>query len=142
MLNFSLKEVNKAWNENFRASDVSPRKNAHRLLLFYAVETGLKAFYMKKNGINQTKDLEGKKGQKTNERILTHNLETLLKELGASSTLYLPNNIKMSNNRSLNCSEINEMWRYGGKSNDPTDQEIEQKLEKINQWLKQELTRL
>jgi hypothetical protein len=38
MLIFTDRELQKAWRENKKASEVTPRQNPHRLLLFYAVE--------------------------------------------------------------------------------------------------------
>ncbi|MGH2416106.1 MAG: hypothetical protein ACRDEA_20935 [Microcystaceae cyanobacterium] len=51
---FTDREVEKAWRENKSASDKTPRSNAHRLLLFYAVECGLKAILMRRQGKNRS----------------------------------------------------------------------------------------
>ncbi|GCL37866.1 hypothetical protein SR1949_29780 [Sphaerospermopsis reniformis] len=47
---FTDKEMEKAWLRNISAyyKTPQPHTNAHRLLLFYAVECGLKAIFMKK----------------------------------------------------------------------------------------------
>lgn len=45
-LHLSRRELKKAWQSASKAyTDASNKTNAHRLLLFYAVETGLKAVY-------------------------------------------------------------------------------------------------
>jgi hypothetical protein len=51
---FTDKEMKKAWGGNLSASQTSPRTNAHRLLLFYAVECGLKAVLMARQETRRT----------------------------------------------------------------------------------------
>jgi hypothetical protein len=48
MIPFTDREIQRAWRTNLEASQVPSRNNAHRLLLFYAVECGLKAIIMKR----------------------------------------------------------------------------------------------
>lgn len=49
MIQFTRREIEKAWRENLLASSSkTPRTNPHRLLLFYAVECGLKAILMRR----------------------------------------------------------------------------------------------
>ena len=44
---FTLRELKKSWANLNAASQQLPRGNAHRLLLVYAVECGLKAMWLK-----------------------------------------------------------------------------------------------
>ena len=46
---------------------------------------------------------------------------------------------KNKSERKLEAREINQMWRYGGKSVKPGDNELEAKLKDIAKWIKQEL---
>lgn len=46
---FTDRELTRAWRNAFSVSKVDPRGNPHRLLLFYAIECGLKAAYLKKH---------------------------------------------------------------------------------------------
>jgi hypothetical protein len=113
---FTDKEMKKAWGGNLSASQISPRTNAHRLLLFYAVECGLKAVLMARQETRRTnlcKDI----------KECGHNINKLLSLLCAGSFLNLPNEIfireifdqrKNKEERKLNNGQINEMWRYGG----------------------------
>jgi len=49
VIQFTRREIEKAWRENLSASSSkTPRTNPHRLLLFYAVECGLKAILMRR----------------------------------------------------------------------------------------------
>ena len=50
MIVFTLREFKRAWRDASSAYDNCTKKtNAHRLLLFYAVETGLKAVVLRRN---------------------------------------------------------------------------------------------
>jgi hypothetical protein len=146
---FTDREMNNAWRENLSTSQNTPRSNAHRLLLFYGVECGLKAVLMRRRRINRTdlcRDIQGCK----------HNLNKLLSILGAGAALSLPEEIfinkicdtrKNKQERKLNNGQINEMWRYGGKviaieNNQADDQKIENKLIEISKWIEGELAKL
>ncbi len=83
-LPFTDREMKRAWDQNLRAiSQVKEqyRTNAHRLLLFYAVECGLKLLIMRKKRLSRTDGL--------NPDILTHDINKLLKELGAQGDIVL-----------------------------------------------------
>jgi hypothetical protein len=78
-----------------------------------------------------------------------HNINKLLDLLRIDGRLRLPRQIQMcdtldsKNNtekRKLNTGQINQMWRYGGRSfGICTDQELEKKLLNISEWIKREL---
>ena len=54
MLPFTRREIEKAWRQNLKVSEVENRENPQRLLLFYAVECGLKAVIMKRENLTRT----------------------------------------------------------------------------------------
>ena len=150
---FTDKEMKKAWDGNLSASQISPRTNAHRLLLFYAVECGLKAVLMARQKTRRT-DLC------TDINECKHNINKLLSKLGAGGSLSLPSEIfiqeifdtrKNKEERKLNPGQINELLRYGGKviaivNKDgkvvANDEDIENKLLEISKWIAGELERL
>ena len=139
---FTDREMEKAWRENRLASSHQPRSNPHRLLLFYAVECGLKAILMRRQKIKRT-DLCPEIAD------AQHNINKLLDSLAAGGNLSLPNQIMMKDikdnrnnyeNRRLNPGQINQMWRYGGSSvENLKDEEIEKKLLEITKWIEGEL---
>jgi len=139
MIPFTSREIQQAWRENKQAytNCHNGRTNAHRLLLFYAVECGLKAVVMKRNKKDLT-DLcpEFLEAQ--------HNINKLLDILSAGTPLKLPDQLFMKslNNkteRKFTPGDINQMWRYGGRSDKITDQDIEKQLLNIVSWIEKEL---
>lgn len=151
---FTDREMQRAWRENRSAYGYeNPKTNAHRLLLFYAVECGLKAMYMKRTKKHRSDycyDQRFKQAQ--------HDINKLL-DLLAAGNLKLPkfifiSEIKDDKNRSekrqLNPGQINQMWRYGGKlekwgnesqQQNSTDEDLEAKLLNICEFIEQELNR-
>ncbi|MDJ0797229.1 MAG: hypothetical protein QNJ51_10410 [Calothrix sp. MO_167.B12] len=144
MIPFTDKEIERAWRENKRASDRNPRTNAHRLLLFYAVECGLKAILMRRQGKRRSDVC-----QEISE--CQHDVNKLLDCLGVQGSLRLPAQLSMEPIKTKNGNEqrrftpgdINQMWRYGGvcSSAGTTDQDLEKKLLEIVQWIDGELRR-
>ncbi|WP_323032132.1 hypothetical protein [Brachymonas denitrificans] len=115
------------------------RQNPHRLLLFYAVECGLKAVWLKRKGrtlfdsddINRT----------------GHDLRGVLKDLNVGSALSLPESFRLPNAlrgqaqlpRNGKFGDLHQVWRYGGKCEAPTDHDCEQQLQKVLDWIQGEL---
>ncbi|AFY99934.1 hypothetical protein [Calothrix sp. PCC 6303] len=143
---FTDREIEKAWRENksvYITSAKEQRKNSHRLLLFYAVECGLKAILMRREGKKRT-DLC------TNIYEFQHDINKLLDYLRVGGNVRLPSQLSMeklrSNNgydeRKFSAGELNQMWRYGGCcSTGATDEELEKKLLEIVAWIDGELKR-
>ncbi|NCR70712.1 MAG: hypothetical protein EWV55_22995 [Microcystis viridis Mv_BB_P_19951000_S69] len=137
---FTDRELQKAWRENQEATKVEKKTNAHRLLLFYSVECGLKAVLLKR----QSKDCTDSCPELVE---VQHDINKLLDKLAAGEKLKLPPQLGMKplkNNqeRKFSCGEINQMWRYGGCCENIKDGELERKLLDILSWIAQELQRL
>lgn len=140
---FTDQELKRAWRQLMRTSlpsNNSQRENAHRLLLFYAVECGLKVVWLKRNGrtlftvddINQT----------------GHDLTGTLAQLRAGHHLELPHNIQLSEvkgtdgrplQRNGSLESLHQVWRYGGQCHAPCDTACEQQLERVLEWINGEL---
>jgi hypothetical protein len=139
MIPFTNREIQRAWRTNLEASNVKPRNNAHRLLLFYAVECGLKAIIMKRQGKDRT-DLCPNLAESR------HNINKLLDCLSAGNSLKLPKEFLIKTKEDLNkgdrkckTEEINQMWRYGGTVNSNGDPDLEKQLTNISEWIKPQL---
>lgn len=139
---FTDRELKQAWRElSAVATPVSntSRKNPHRLLLFYAVECGLKAVWLKRQ--NRTLFV-GTDVSKTG-----HDLRQILKDLKVGASLSLPENIKLptvsdgntQDFRKAKFGDLHQAWRYGGRCELPTDHDCEQQLQKVLGWINGEL---
>lgn len=157
VVHFSDQEMKRAWRNNLKAyeqaNNISPniRTNAHRLLLFYSIECGLKAVLMGKDKVNCTDVCT---------RVIQcgHDINKLIDALGAGHDLKISRKIiikargRGSNSRldrSLNSVDINQMWRYGGEATHTqngqgdlvglSDEDLEKQLLKISVWIREEL---
>lgn len=139
---FTDRELTRAWRELSVVATpptASDRKNPHRLLLFYAVECGLKAVWLKRQ--NRTV-FEGADIQQ-----MGHNLQQVLKDLNVGSALSLPESFQLpatglgknSVPRNGKFGDVHQAWRYGGRCQTPTDQICEQQLLKVLNWIRGEL---
>lgn len=139
---FTDRELTTAWRELSAVATplaANPRQNSHRLLLFYAVECGLKAVWLRRQ--NRTL-FEGADIDR-----MGHNLQQVLKDLRVGSALSLPDSFQLpavtrgtvSVPRKSKFGDVHQAWRYGGKCNAPTDQDCEQQLLKVLNWIQGEL---
>jgi len=138
---FTDRELARAWRE-LSAVATPPagvRLNPHRLLLFYAVECGLKAVWLKRQ--NRTL-FEG-----ADIHQMGHNLRQVLKDLKVGSALSLPESFELPSAsqgtttvaRKSQFGDVHQAWRYGGRCQVPTDQDCEQQLLKVLKWIQGEL---
>lgn len=139
---FTDRELRRAWRElsaTALPAENKMRKNPHRLLLFYAVECGLKVVWLKRK--NRTL-FDGEDISQTG-----HDLREILKSLKIGANLDLPDDLRLKTvkyNGSItlrtgDISILHQVWRYGGECQSPTDHECEKKLENILSWIQGEL---
>ncbi|MCU9676658.1 hypothetical protein MOI67_022535 [Escherichia coli] len=138
---FTNRELVRAWRSSLEVSKTDQRKNLHRLLLFYAIECGLKAAYLKQ--INKTV-IDSDIAQQ-----FSHDINKLCEKLSINSSFMLPQSLRMKDckidskdiSRTCSPSEINQIWRYGGTLDGvENDIYLEGKLEKLNEIIEKELT--
>lgn len=141
-LPFTEKELRNAWRNLKDASKINngKRKNPHRLLLFYAVECGLKAVWLRSNNKNvlDSKNIDEYK----------HNLHKLIHELKLGKDYLLPSEITLKSctienknfPRNGKIDVLHQAWRYGGYCVTPTDEQCEKQLQKIAEWIDKELS--
>lgn len=118
-VHFTDREMMRAWQKNFQAfqQGKQPKSNAHRLLLFYAVECGLKVALMKR--LNATCTAECSQIIESQ-----HDINKLLDHLKAGHQYKLPRSSYMKTIniygkqtlREVTSGQINQMWRYGGQN--------------------------
>jgi len=139
---FTNRELKRAWRELSAIATPAvggSRKNPHRLLLFYAVECGLKAVWLKRHNrsLFDREDIDR----------TGHNLRQVLKELKVGGQLSLPENLQLpaiTRNqaqvpRNGDISILHQAWRYGGECEGPTDEQCEHHLQQVLNWIQGEL---
>ena len=146
MIPFSRRELRSAWVDAYEASKSARRTNAHRLLLFYAAECGLKAAFLKR----QSKEvMEGPILDPASEQAVQHDLNKLLDLLNAGARHKIPAPLSLPRLRgqgnveivrSCQSGQLNQAWRYGGRLENPhSDVSVEAALEGLHEWLQGEL---
>ena len=139
---FTDRELVRAWRDLSAVatpSQESARQNPHRLLLFYAVECGLKAVWLKRQRRTLFEDADINK--------TGHNLRQVLKDLNVGAGLSLPETFRLAMvihgqaqlPRNGKFGDLHQVWRYGGKCESPTDHDCEQQLQKVLNWIQGEL---
>jgi hypothetical protein len=139
---FTDRELMRAWRDLSAIATPgggSSRTNPHRLLLFYAVECGLKAVWLKRHSRSL---FDHEEISRTG-----HNLRLVLKELRVGTQLSLPVNLQLSAvtrnqvqvQRSGDIGILHQAWRYGGECTGPTDAQCEQQLQQVLNWIQGEL---
>ncbi|MEY4980048.1 MAG: hypothetical protein RLZZ352_2318 [Pseudomonadota bacterium] len=134
-LPFTDRELSRAWRRLRNTAHTQPRDNTHRLLLFYAIECGLKAVWLK----------EKRKTLFDGAAIgnFGHDLNKIIKELKLGYELQLlPDSVEVNAgqiSRTGKLNAIHQVWRYGGVLKVPTDEELETRLERMAQWITKEL---
>ena len=139
MIIFTRRELVNAWRGAQSASQIATRTNAHRLLLFYAAECGLKAVYLKRSNVDL---LEGEIGGQ-----LKHDLNKVMALLRIGKDLFLPTTLALNSvqkagvaiDRRCSPDNLNQVWRYGGVLRAPDDVSVEEKLDEINAWIAKEI---
>ena len=134
MVHASLRNLQKAFQRQ-RPPGLLPTQSQN-LLLFYAVECGLKAAFLKRNRLSDTSAMEAELKEKG------HDLAFWAKKL------YLPAIIAGANlnfrlragTGRLGVGFAHQAWRYGQDIEREDEIVIEEWLKKVSQWAKEELS--
>lgn len=116
----------------------SPKRVSHRLLLFYAVECGLKVLMLKK--IKGTTTESFMKHRELKDRLNGkngHNIKYMLRFLGYGQ-FNLPN-MRCLNEANAMPSEYNQIWRYGIQIMKDQEDDIEKTLFEITEWIERRI---
>lgn len=133
-------ELARAWRHLHEAANVSSRRPPHLLLVFYAVECGLKAVWLRRHAkeVLEGQDIEH----------LGHDLNQLFKELRVGHSLVaLPAVITLKplgkaprlRTRSGGVDVLHQAWRYGIEVQTPDVALVGKQLDGLNQWIAKEL---
>lgn len=133
-------ELKKIFNAHFSIyqSMLQTRNASHKLLLFYAVECGLKLLILNKIKQDTTvafskhTELKGKLNGKNG-----HDIKYMLKYLGYTQ-VKLPE-LQCLNGLTASPSEYNQVWRYGISVDSGIENQIEAELCKIISWIERRI---
>lgn len=136
----NYKQLKHAFNTNRSASETISGTSSY-LLLFYAVECGLKSVWLKRSQRHQKKS-------KTQDNSLLfkygHRLDLWVKELRISSKeVGTPANFYLDGDRStiLDIGKVHQVWRYGIKIEAKDEQKLVEWLQNICNWIKENINR-
>lgn len=105
------------------------------LMLFYAVECGLKAAYLGKSGIN------ARGTESLPEHLRNHDLRTLARELKLDATILRTLRAcrrKHNSASTVQHHELHQAWRYGATLNHEDEQLAISALEALSEWCRKE----
>lgn len=140
---FTDRELTRAWRQLRQTALLlakQRRNNAHRLLLFYAVECGLKAVWLKR----KSQTLFTKEDIQQTGHDLSRTLDQLKagKELNLLQHVQLPE-VRDRHNQAIlrhgGIEILHQAWRYGAECKLPNDTACEQQLEQVLEWINGEL---
>jgi hypothetical protein len=107
--------------------------------MFYAIECGLKAVHLRRlNRDVIDEDIA---------REHSHDLNGLLTTVKAGKEFFLPANytlppVRLNGSekaRNFSVGSLNQVWRYGGALGDGINVELQNSLEKIDEWIAKEI---
>jgi len=114
------------------------------LLLFYAVECGLKSIWLKRNnltGTDRIKNLTLLSKDGHNFGVWIKALRLPLDVVGDISNLKLPSFSLHKDGSNWNMSEAHQAWRYGVRINSQDQNALVEWLEKVCTWIKENINR-
>lgn len=130
MIDVTRQELQTSFHRHFRTySSGIPKTHSHLLLLFYAVECGLKVYIMRQSPkIKTTADLNDDPEMR---KIKTHDLNYLLHRAGYGSkgiTKTKYRNLQGVNDLRASSDVLHELWRYGVDGNHADIEAVRSKL--------------
>lgn len=135
MINAKVQELKKMFNLQYAFyKSTKPKNNSQRLLLFYAVECGLKVLILNKIKGHTTESFT--KHEVLKEKLTGnngHNIKYMLSFLQCN--VFLLPELKCLNGYCAQPKEYNQIWRYGIVANLEAENQIEKELGKIAEWI-------
>jgi hypothetical protein len=116
-----------------RGAAAETGESASALLLFYAVECGLKAAVLRRAGQRSSADLP--------QHLYSHDLRSLIKELRLPQQFVLTScRLRASSNR-LEPTEWHQAWRYGATLDAEDEKRAVAALKSLSDWCRKEHSR-
>ncbi|GBC62771.1 hypothetical protein DENIS_3748 [Desulfonema ishimotonii] len=129
MIHVSRKEMEKSFKKHRHIWNSSKNKGpsySHKMVLFYAVECGLKSLFMTKFRVVKT-DRTGVTGKSVSD--FGHNLNPLLKQLRLER--YRLPQVKDESGTQISPENVHQAWRYGRTLDSKKEEKFICRLKKI-----------
>jgi hypothetical protein len=146
MIHASDSDLRQAFHKHYSAVQET-KEGCSYLLLFYAVECGLKSILLRRKRMTSTAQIQ-------DSALLSHDFAPLIKELrlphsvvgdigytGEQSQPKLPNFRLHRDNSSWEMREAHQAWRYGIRVNSQDQKILIEWLEKVCIWIKENSNR-
>jgi hypothetical protein len=138
-LNATKKNLKHAFQEHFnlyKSLDTTKHQISRRLILFYAVEVGLKYYLLNKFFKKNTDDLE-KYIDATHRYYNGHDIKSLLKYANCNGEFISRlGHFETEKKQQVEPYQFHQIWRYGIKARKENDEDnAENALKDIAQWL-------
>jgi hypothetical protein len=135
MVHVKLREMEKAFrsHKNLIESSIQIGSRTCKMVLFYAVECGLKALYMRKLGLRRT---DQRNSFKESAFDYKHDLNRILVKLRINCKIP---KVVTSGNIQIEAADLHEAWRYGKNLNTQKEEKCIESLKNILYMLKQKL---
>jgi len=127
MVHVTQKEIQKAFRNHKSVVDISGNLGCRtsKMVLFYAVECGLKALYMRENRLRRT---DQENSLKESVFSFKHDLNRLLVKMNMN--IKVPKAVAKDNSQ-IEPKEIHEAWRYGKELDKQKEQRCIERLKDI-----------
>ena len=137
-IHVGVSELRQAFHAHRAAADKTQGISSH-LLLFYAVECGLKSIYLREKKLPNTAKLP-------DSTLLSkdgHNLDRWVKELkiSASQVGKTPDFHLATSGDILNIEKVHQAWRYGIRIKPEDEKKLVEWLNSICNWIKENINR-
>lgn len=131
-----MSQLRQAFHAHLRASQQT-QASCSCLLLFYAVECGMKSIYLRRNRLKETSNI-------SDQTLLSrdgHNLDRWVKELriSASQVGNTPYFRLKSGGSSLDIEKAHQAWRYGIQINSKDEENLVKWLKALCNWIKDDI---
>jgi len=143
MLNASKREFTSAFKKHihvFKSVQPPHINHTYKLILFYAIECGLKSIVLDRINGNGIEDLLSHQPLGLGRGTDGHNIKRLLQFLNYPCRL--PHMICMSNinrNKNVPPHEYNQVWRYGIRVDPAIEEQVVTELKDIANWIEERL---
>lgn len=143
IIHANVKELKKSFkNDRNCVKNRTQESSSFHLLVFYAVECGLKGIYLKNNELPSTEKIR-------DQTLITkdgHNFKTWIKELrlpaaivGKYPDIQVPSFRLDKGGADLDIGKAHQAWRYGVKINIDDEKKLVEWLEKVCNWIEEKI---